>query len=719
MRPQSATTPTHADAPAAPHTSSPSSHAPDAPHTQQPGFGPQAGTPHAPSPSGTPNSPSAHSPGSRPDAPSSRPDAPGARSDAPKGRPDTPSSPGSRPDGPGSRPDGTRPDASRPRTDAPGGHPNSPSRPDTPSSHNRPDARPDAPTHGNRPDGSRPDTSRPDGTRPDGTRPHGDSPATHPSQRADAPSHAPDKPGHAPDQPSHAPDGHGPDGAPHRDTDAPDQHHDKPDGPSDPHHGQQDGFDPDDVNTRHAETTQAGVSHHAGDENMGDLPHKIAEHPPFFTADVHITPDGKARIGGRDYTPEQYAELLRRSGWDGKSPIRLIGCDAGSNDFAKQLARHTDVDVLAPNKPAWSDSKGRLFTSDAEVDAHGNRQPKIPPNGDWEVHSPDGSKTKAGDDGFAPNTDPKDKGDLDPTDAKDRAGRDIPDQPVKIEDRNPPALMEEKLKDKDYRDKYYDGPNSNGDYSRKNANQTDHNGDEIPKLAENPKGSGNFEATSDDFVKANYREDMPEVKHEATDAQKQAAQDIIDRREASLERTKTAEEKYQGETSGDRDATPDTAEERRAAHHERSLVGEELGEHAAADAVRDSFPPEKFDVAPLHDPDVSGSGRFDQVYEVKNKETGETRLVVVEAKGPNAELGTRKGAGNLNYQQGHPKYVDSVIENMAEKGTPTERALAQRLEDAKMDGNLDYTVVKARVSGSGDAAEYGGYTQKHFDLTDD
>jgi hypothetical protein len=104
---------------------------------------------------------------------------------------------------------------------------------------------------------------------------------------------------------------------------------------------------------------------------------------------------------------------------------------------------------------------------------------------------------------------------------------------------------------------------------------------------------------------------------------------------------------------------------------------------------------------------------------VHNKETGETRLVVVEAKGPNAELGTRKGADGQNYQQGHPRYVESVIENMAKNGTPTEKALAQRLSDALDDGELDYNVVKARVNGSGDAAEYAGYAQKHFDLSED
>ena len=137
---------------------------------------------------------------------------------------------------------------------------------------------------------------------------------------------------------------------------------------------------------------------------MGDLPGRVPPDPRYFTADVHITPDGRARIGNNTYSPEEYGDLLRRNGWDGRTPIRLIGCDAGSNDFARRLAAHTDAPVLAPTKPAWTDSQGRVYTSDAEVDAHGNRRPRIPPNGEWETHNPDGTRTKAGNDGYVPGT---------------------------------------------------------------------------------------------------------------------------------------------------------------------------------------------------------------------------------------------------------------------------------------------------------------------------
>ncbi|MBW4719900.1 WXG100 family type VII secretion target [Saccharothrix obliqua] len=270
----------------------------------------------------------------------------------------------------------------------------------------------------------------PVGSRPDNARPRGETgPAGHPYDPAPNGRH------HKPDDPHHGPDN----GAPHHRSDTDPAHTDpahtdpahtdkadtdRPDTDA-PHHGP-DGERPDidQAHARHGESTPAGISHHRGDPDMGDLPHRVPHDPRYFTADVHITPDGRARIGNHTYSPEEYGDLLRRNGWDGKTPIRLIGCDAASNDFADRLSRHTGADVLAPTKPAWTDSNGRVYTSDAEVGPDGTRQPRIPPNGEWQTHHPDGTHTRTGDDGFAPGTEPDDKHDLDPTDARDRASDD-------------------------------------------------------------------------------------------------------------------------------------------------------------------------------------------------------------------------------------------------------------------------------------------------------
>ncbi|WP_199443715.1 hypothetical protein [Umezawaea beigongshangensis] len=443
---------------------------------------------------------------------------------------------------------------------------------------------------------------------------------------------------------------------------------------------------------------------------MGDLPHRVPNDPRFFTADVHVTPDGHARIGGRDHTPEQYAELLRRSGYDGSRPVRLIGCDAGSNDFARRLSRELDAPVIAPTRPAWTDTRGRVYSSDIEIGPDGTRRPKIPPTGQWDTHHPDGTRTSAGDDGYAPGTRDTDRTDhTDPDGARDRA-RAIDQSIDTNEGLSPKALLDEKVKNAGYREKYYDGPNSQGEYRRKNANQTDLDGDEVPKLREDPPG--NFTVATEDFTPVDGDKILPPVKHDATPDQRAAAEDIIERRANSLERAERAESAYQKQKENGGEPTPEVAEERRAAHHDRTERGEELGEHAAGHAARDMFPPEKYDVTPLHG-DEKGAGRFDQIYQVYDKETGTSRYVIIEAKGPSAGLGTRRGLDGDSYQQGHPRYVESVIDNMLKKGTPEEKALAPKLAAALDDDELEFHVVKARVNDEG----YNGYTRNEFDLT--
>ncbi|MCU1643424.1 MAG: putative NAD(+)--arginine ADP-ribosyltransferase [Nocardia sp.] len=186
---------------------------------------------------------------------------------------------------------------------------------------------------------------------------------------------------------------------------------------------------------RPGKETEAGVSFHPDDEVLSNLAEQVPKDPNHFTADVHIDETGNARIGDRTYTPEEFGDLLRRSGWDGKTPIRLIGCDAATNGFAARLAAHLDVDVLAPTKPAWSDTQGRLYTSTAESHPDGTRRPRIPPDGEWETHHPDGTKTRAADDGFAPGTHDEHKNDLEPIGTRDRATLDPYAQEVRDEAR--------------------------------------------------------------------------------------------------------------------------------------------------------------------------------------------------------------------------------------------------------------------------------------------
>ncbi|WP_067860989.1 WXG100-like domain-containing protein [Nocardia shimofusensis] len=158
------------------------------------------------------------------------------------------------------------------------------------------------------------------------------------------------------------------------------------------------------IHNQHAEHTPAGISHHRGDPTMGDLPHRVPPDPNHYTADTHITPDGHAQIGNHTLTPQQYADLLRRSGWDGVTPIRLIGCDASTNGFAQQLARELGVDVLAPTHAAWTDTNGNIYSSTPITNPDGTRSPRIPPDGQWQTHHPNGTTTLAGPDANPPGT---------------------------------------------------------------------------------------------------------------------------------------------------------------------------------------------------------------------------------------------------------------------------------------------------------------------------
>ncbi|ANZ41510.1 hypothetical protein BBK82_41720 [Lentzea guizhouensis] len=489
------------------------------------------------------------------------------------------------------------------------------------------------------------------------------------------------------------------------------------------------------------------MSHHGGDPNMGDLPHRVPNDPRFFTADVHITPDGRARIGGHDYTPAEYADMLRRAGYDGSKPVRLIGCDAGSNDFAKQLSKHLDAPVVAPTKPAWTDSRGRVFTSDAELGPDGTRQPKIPPNGEWETHHPDGSKSKASEDGFAPGTDPKDKDGLDPTDAKDRPGRVDEDKVVEVEKPENNIPMKDRIQDPEYRAKYYD-ERSDG-WHRKQIGVEDASGDPVPKIRE--KDGEFIETEKETATSGKYQPDPDNPKKDWASSRRAGEQEVDDFVDANrghpdrdvekvvADRQKAIEDLEQAKKDHDSSPTEKTAEDKRDAFERQTNEGERLGDLAGENAI----PVEFGSPATRLDPNLGGSGRFDQIWEVPDGNGG-TKYVLVEAKGPNGTLTPRRGLDGELYMQGHPEYAKSILREMAtNRLTPEleakmrsrgatdadidaykdalkqERDLARKITAGYPD-NSEYVHVKAHVKeepipGGTDTRDvYDGYTMKKF-----
>lgn len=676
---------------------------------------------------------------------------------APGGTPGSPGSPGGRPPGGGwtGTPGSPRtPDAHTPRTPdtntgpsrgpgqtGPGGRPNQPHQPQPVARGNDfgPGTQPHTGTPGTHGPGNRPGGTGPGNTGPGGRGPGGQS----------GPPHSPD--GHGPDghTPRQDPNSH-PDGSPH--DRGPDSEPDRP-------------LTPDEVNQRHSEGTPAGSSYHRGDGDMGDLPHRVQPDPDGrHTVDVHVTPDGHARIGNRTYTPEEFADILRRNGdYDGR-PIRLIGCDAGSNDFARRLSRELDTEVMAPSRPAWTDSNGRVFSSDYEIGPDGRTRPRIPPNGEWDIHSPDGTARRASDDGFTPDTSHADKQDVDADSARDRGDGDGDDGDPDWQDKpdeNGRTPREKIADDKYIKANYYEYPGKDGPELRVNPrrNITDPDYDPNPPPLDLVDGQPKFKSDrppaefqgfdkdrSDNFPP--QREDTPDSTSDGPDGDsgrqpdQDATSDTPDRhtpgedvdtknwRERDYDQIddKIADRQAKQETLAE---TPEDSDEWPKAFSSKNDASEVLGEEASNHAIRDrlhrdfsaSFPDEQFDVRP-HPDAPEGSQRYQIV-----DGDGNVRADITPR---HPTDGSKPGSGNFDHiwevkYDGvkDPHYV--VHEAKGPGGKPSERylkaegrvvrqghpdyyddlvsrvtdpQLVDALEKAKLQKRLDYIEVRARVDES-------------------
>jgi hypothetical protein len=668
----------------------------------------------------------------------------------------TPGSPGGRPPGGGwtGTPGSPRtPDPHAPRTPdthtgpsrgpgqtGPGGRPNQPHQPQPVARGN--DFGPGAQPHTGTPGTHGPGT-RPGGTGPGNTGPGGRGPGGH-----SGPPHSPD---------GHGPDGHGPrqdpnshpDGSPHER--GPDAEPDRP-------------LTPDEVNQRHSEGTPAGSSYHRGDPDMGDLPHRVQPDPDGrYTVDVHVTPDGHARIGNRTYTPEEFADILRRNGdYDGR-PIRLIGCDAGSNDFARRLSRELDTEVMAPSRPAWTDSNGRVFSSDYEVGPDGRTRPRIPPNGEWDIHSPDGTARRASDDGFTPDTSHADKQDVDADSAQSRGDGDgdgTPDWRDKPDENG--RTPRQKIADDDYiKANYYEYPGKDGPELRVNPRRSvnDPNYDANPPQLDLVNGQPKFKsdrppAEFQGFDKDRsehfppQRQDRPDSTADGQDGdtggrpgqdstsdtpdQHPRGDDVDTRdwRERDYDRIDERVAERQAKQDAF-DKTPEGSDEWPKAFSAKNDAAEVLGEEASNHAIRDrlhrdfsaAFPDQEFDVRPHPDaPDGS------QRYQIVDAD-GNVRAEITPR---HSTDGSKPGSGNFDHiwevkYDGvkDPHYI--VHEAKGPGGKPSERYLKEEgrvvrqghpdyyddlvsrvtdpqlkdaLERAKLQKRLDYIEVRARVDES-------------------
>ncbi|TVT36663.1 hypothetical protein FNH05_25390, partial [Amycolatopsis rhizosphaerae] len=516
--------------------------------------------------------------------------------------------------------------------------------------------------------------------------------------------------------------------------------------PGGPHgnHGDVESLNLDEINARYSERTPSGISYHAGDPEMGDLPHRVKPDPQGrYTVDVDVTRDGQARIGDRLYTPDEFADILCGSGdYDGR-PIRLIGCDASSNGFASWLSRELDTEVVASTKRAWTDSHGHVFSTDFEIGPDGRMRPRIPPNGEWHTHRPDGSSRRSGNDGFAPESRQGEPQDVDVDSARHRGDGD---ESGDWRDRPGPngRPHSENITDPKYiEENYYRRVNANGTVELRrrpsvmNANPPHPelylvDGEPAFKKDRPPAESLGFdESRSDSFPP----EHVPGGHADTRNWRERDYHDI----EAKIA-DREAKKKVYDDTPPDSDGWVDA---HNAKNNASEVLGEEASNHAIRDRVyrqfREAFPHEEFDfrphpdatpgdqrfqlvdadgtvraeITPHHPTDGSkpGNTNFDQIWEVDYKNGGEPHYIVHEAKGPGGKPSERYlPLEGRTVKQGHPDYFDDTLKHMR-RGS---RELANALERAKLDGRLDYVEVRARVDESVTPHVNLGYDYKPY-----
>ncbi|MGF1490769.1 MAG: hypothetical protein ACFBSE_27060 [Prochloraceae cyanobacterium] len=145
------------------------------------------------------------------------------------------------------------------------------------------------------------------------------------------------------------------------------------------------------------------------------------------------------------------------------------------------------------------------------------------------------------------------------------------------------------------------------------------------------------------------------------------------------------------------------SEEYKKENQKMIAASEQMGEiaaDAAIDKIHPGAKPLKFEI-----PGGGKQGQFDRVYEDTNGKI----IIIVEAKGAGADLGTRKIGKGIETYQGTPQYRDSILENMGEKAEKISDekarekfdATVRKIEKAKKKGNLVYYLISQPVKDDG------------------
>ncbi|MGW5733534.1 MULTISPECIES: hypothetical protein [Streptomyces] len=177
-----------------------------------------------------------------------------------------------------------------------------------------------------------------------------------------------------------------------------------------------------------------------------------------------------------------------------------------------------------------------------------------------------------------------------------------------------------------------------------------------------------------------------------------------------------AEKKYKNNPSPENFESVKRAREALGDHVNNSKLGERLGE----DAARYHVVPKRFAGAKwIEIPKTpNGADTFDQLWETTDGE-----LVIVEAKGPKADLdwrqeqiirdGIKIPTGKM-VKQGTREYIQTICAEMLDRAirSPEDGKLARRILDALEDKNLHYVMIKANEN----TGTYAGSVLEHLKI---
>ncbi|MGW2719827.1 hypothetical protein [Streptomyces sp. NPDC001492] len=274
-----------------------------------------------------------------------------------------------------------------------------------------------------------------------------------------------------------------------------------------------------------------------------------------------------------------------------------------------------------------------------------------------------------------------------------------------------------------YRETYYQ---KNGHRIR--VAVPDESGFAPPQLVKDPHHPGNWIAASDKaspipekYVHGSKVEQGPETVR--TQEGLDAISDRAQRRHSSVtadnawhDPLKDAKHAYKADPTPDNlkayeEIKADHAPFHRAMSEDSEAFGEAVAQHHV---IPEHYPGARMEE--LAGP-KNGNDQFDQLWSWTD-EHGNKNFVVIESKSTvTTELGKRQLPSGIDARQGSRDYFLDIMREMKQRGldgNTNEKRLYKELSKALKHGNVDYILVKGKVTSAG---EYAGYQKWTFDIS--